>query len=227
MPATFFIGDPHFWHQLTSDIRGFENPEAQNNAIIRQWRKQVKENDLVYVMGDISAGGLEALIKALHILESLPGRKRWIPGNHDGPAGIHKQVIPLEVRLLIARVFERVNDYGHISWEGRTILLSHYPYWESQDGPGRGRGRYEQWRLPDLGEVLIHAHTHHSHPTNGSATGREICVSWDAWRRLADMGDIHRLIKEMNLPAPEKVPYRSKGMPVPSWVDLVEKHRDI
>lgn len=200
MPATFFIGDPHFHHQLTSDIRGFKNPAEQNNAIIRKWVKQVKEDDIVNVMGDLCAGGMEALVASLHILDSLPGRKRWYLGNHDAPAGIHKQAIPLEVRLFIARVFERVNDYGHISWEGRQILLSHYPYWASKDGPERGEGRYEQFRLPDQGRILIHAHTHWTHPTSGSATGREICVSWDAWNRLVDMGDITKLIRKMELP---------------------------
>lgn len=213
MPATFFIGDPHFGHKLVSDIRGFANTHLHDATICRQWRKQVKEDDLVYVMGDISGGGIQSQELALDIISYLPGRKRWILGNHDTPSGIHKQVVSLETRLLIARTFEKVNDYGHISWEGRRILLSHYPYWESKDGPGRKTARYEQFRLPDLGEVLIHAHTHNTHPTNGSSTGREICVSWDAWHRLADMGDISRLIKGMNLPAPVKVPYRSKGTP--------------
>lgn len=197
MPATFFIGDPHFGHKLVSDIRGFSTTDAHDDFIIRKWRKQVKDDDLVYVMGDISGGGQESQLRALMILSSLPGRKRWILGNHDTPSGIHKQAVSLEIRLLIARTFEKVNDYSHISWEGRQILLSHYPYWASQDGPSRGHGRYEQWRLPDLGKVLIHAHTHHTHPTNGSATGREICVSWDAWNRMVDMGDIHKLLLKM------------------------------
>lgn len=227
MPATLFIGDTHFGHELVSKIRGFKTTQAHDDAIIRKWRKQVKDNDVVHVLGDISGGGREAELRALHILKTLPGRKQWKLGNHDGASGIHKQVLPPEHRMLIAETFEKVNDFGHISFEGRKILLSHFPYWESQDGPARGHGRYQQWRLPDLGEVLIHAHTHHTHPTNGSATGREICVSWDAWGRMVDMGDIHHLIKQMNLPAPVRVPYRSKGMPVPSWRDLEERHRDI
>lgn len=227
MPATFFIGDPHFGHKLVAGIRGFSNTDDHDNTIIRKWRKQVKPDDTVHVMGDISGGGREAEIRALRIIYDLPGRKQWKLGNHDGASGIHKQVLSVEHRMLIAETFEKVNDFGHFSFEGRQVLLSHFPYAESEDGPGRGHGRYRQWRLPDLGNVLVHAHTHHNHPTNGSATGREICVSWDAWNRMVDMGDIHRLIKEMNLPAPVKVPYRSKGMPVPSWVDLVEKHKDI
>ena len=234
MPATFFIGDPHFGHQLVSDIRGFANTGEHDDAIIRKWRKQVKDDDLVYVMGDISGGGMESQLRALMILSSLPGRKRWIFGNHDTGSGIHKQAYSLEIRLLIARTFEKVNDFGHLSFNKRQILLSHFPYWSSQDGPERGHGRYEQFRLPDLGKILIHAHTHHTHPTDGSATGREIGVSWDAWRRLVDMGDIHKLILKME--STSLAEYASKVNEAPflrrrenarSWAELAEPYRDI
>lgn len=198
MPASFYIGDLHFGHELVAKIRGFASTSEHDETIIKKWRKQVKDDDLVTVMGDISGGGMESQLRALMIISSLPGRKRWILGNHDTGSGVHKQAYSLEIRLLIARTFEKVSDFGHISFNKRQIMLSHFPYWSSQDGPNRGkRGRYEQFRLPDTGNVLIHAHTHHTHPTDGSATGREICVSWDAWRRLVDMGDIHKLVLQM------------------------------
>lgn len=195
MPATFFIGDTHFRHETVSIIRGFADPDAHDAAIIRKWVKQVKSDDLVFVMGDISGGRIEHETEALEILKHLPGRKRLICGNHDSESGVHARVSPNHE--MFAQVFEKVSDYGHINLNGRRILLSHYPYWASQDGPGRGAGRYEQYRLPDLGAYLIHAHTHHTDPTNGSATGREVCVSWDAWRRLVDMGDIDQMIKKL------------------------------
>lgn len=213
MPATFFIGDPHFGHKLVSEKRGFATTDEHDQFIIRKWRKQVKEGDKIHVMGDISGGSRQAEVRALEIIAELPGEKEWKLGNHDGASGIHKAVLPLEHRMLIAETFVKVNDFGHFSFDGRQILMSHFPYLESEDGPGRGKARYRQFRLPDLGNVLVHAHTHHNHPTNGSATGREICVSWDAWNRMVDMGDIHRLVKEMNLPAPVKVPHHSKSVP--------------
>lgn len=198
MPATFFIGDPHFFHEKVAKLRGFDDPREMNRVISFKWYKQVKEDDTVYVMGDLSAGGMENFIRGLYLLRNLPGRKRFISGNHDPSAGQHKQALELHVRKLMAVVFEKVSDHGHISLDRRQILLSHYPYWASGDGPVRETKRYEQWRLPDLGNYLIHAHTHFTHPTSGSATGREICVSWDAWNRMVDMGDIARLVKELD-----------------------------
>lgn len=196
MPATFFVGDLHLYHEKVVKIRGFDSAETHNNAIIKKWLKQVKENDMVYVTGDISGGRVEEEAMALWILSTLPGRKRLIAGNHDGVSGVHSK-LPVN-RELFHQVFEKINDYGHIQLNGKRILLSHYPYLASGDGPGRSKTRYEQFRLPDNGLNLIHAHTHHTHPTNGSVTGRELCVSWDAWRRLADMGDIAKWVKNID-----------------------------
>ena len=195
MPATWLIGDPHFFHEKTAEIRGFDSVEAQNNAIIRPWLKQVQADDKVLVMGDCSGGNRQQERQALELIMSLPGEKELYSGNHDSMSGIHKT--PSPNRGLFYETFNKISDFGRIRHNGRDLLLSHYPYWVSQDGPGRGVGRYEQFRLPDLGNILIHAHTHHTHPTNGSKTGREICVSWDAWRRMVNMGDIAQLIKKM------------------------------
>ena len=197
MPATWFIGDPHFFHEKTAFIRGFETVEAQNNFIVNKWLKVVNADDRVIVMGDCSGGNREQERKALELIQSLPGEKELICGNHDSTSSVQKT--PSPNRRLFNETFNRVSEYGRVRHYGKEILLSHYPYWASQDGPGRGPGRYEQFRLPDLGKLLIHAHTHHNHPTNGSATGREICVSWDAWGRMVNMGDIAQLIKKMEL----------------------------
>jgi calcineurin-like phosphoesterase family protein len=195
MPATFFIGDTHFRHETVSLIRGFSDVLIHDIAIVRQWTKQVKPDDLVFVMGDISGGRIEHEVAALATLRSLPGRKRLIAGNHDGVSGIHNRPSPNQD--FFNEVFEKISDFGHVNLNGRRILLSHFPYLASGDGPGRGPARYANYRLSDMGNYLIHAHSHHNHPTNGSATGREICVSWDAWHRMVDMGDISQLIKKM------------------------------
>ena len=194
MVATFFIGDPHLYHPLVAELRGFEDVTDHNVAIVRKWRKQVNENDIVYVTGDCAGGGSAMEKMALELLATLPGRKRLIAGNHDSVAGQHTS--PSPNRELFHSVFEKISDHGRVSLNGKRILLSHYPYWESGDGPVRSPARYQQWRLPDLGDWLIHAHTHFTHPTSGSATGREICTSWDAWGRLVDMGDISQIIRK-------------------------------
>lgn len=96
------------------------------------------------------------------------------------------------------QVFDSVQQFGRVRVEKQDILMSHYPYVHQGDGPGRNAlgGRYLEYRLPDMGIPLIHAHTHHLNPFDGSTFGREICVSWDAWGRLVNYGDIAKWIKE-------------------------------
>jgi calcineurin-like phosphoesterase family protein len=189
MPGIWFTGDTHFGHAKVAGIRGFVDTTTHDNSISNKWTRQVGNDDVVYVLGDISSGSTTGELHALTILANLPGRKRLITGNHDSVAGIHRRLSP---RLTQFRaVFESINDYGRVRVaNGVDVLLSHYPYADSGDGPDRGPMRYSTYRLPNEGARLIHAHTHHTHPTNGSHTGLELCVSWDAWRRLVNLGDI-------------------------------------
>lgn len=133
---------------------------------------------------------------ALSRLLFLPGIKFLISGNHDSTSGVHHK--PAVSPIKYAKVFSKISDFGSVKINGERILLSHFPYAASQDGPGRGVGRYMDFRPADTGLRLIHAHTHHTHPTDGSSTGRELCVSWDAWGRLVDMGDVHQWMRNSN-----------------------------
>jgi calcineurin-like phosphoesterase family protein len=193
MPATWFIGDLHFGHEKVSQIRGFADTNEHDAAIIAKWRRQVQTDDHVFVLGDISSGARQGELAALSILATLPGRKTLIAGNHDSVSSIHRQQSPHALHF--ATVFDTVRDYSRIRVEREDVLLSHYPYASQGDGPGRGEMRYGQWRLPDLGGRLVHAHTHNTDPYNGSLTRREMCVSWDAWRRMVNFGDIARWVK--------------------------------
>jgi calcineurin-like phosphoesterase family protein len=193
MPAIWFIGDTHFGHAKVSEIRGFADIDFHDLAIQRAWNRQVKADDLVYILGDISGGSRTGEAHALEILANLPGRKVLISGNHDSVSSIHRKPSPHLEQF--RNVFERIQDFARIRIEGRDVLLSHYPYASSGDGPGRYGSRYEQYRLPDYGGLLVHAHTHHTDAFEGSYTGREMCVSWDAWRRLVNLGDIAQWVK--------------------------------
>ena len=48
-----------------------------------------------------------------------------------------------------------------------------------------------------MGKALIHGHTHHSDPFSGSLTGREMCVSWDAWGRLVNIDQVAAWVDAM------------------------------
>lgn len=181
--AQWFVGDLHFGHQKVAELRGYNSTNAHDLALAKQWKKQVSEGDTVYVLGDLSGGSRTGEKYALLRLASLPGRKRLIAGNHDSVASIHRRLSPHIP--LFNEVFVRIGDFGRIRYEGREILLSHYPY--SGD---HGEDRYTQYRLRDEGRKLIHAHTHSTERFNGN----QACVSWEAWNRLVNVGDLKEWI---------------------------------
>lgn len=180
--ATWFIGDLHFGHEKVAGLRGFADTITHDKSIIHQWRKQVQAGDLVHILGDLSSGSRTGESHALNILMDLPGRKRLIAGNHDSVSGIHRTVSPHLVKFNAA--FERVTDFARIRVNAENVLLSHYPYTADH----MDDARYMQYRLPDLGLPLIHAHTHSAERT--AAGPHQLCVSWEAWGRMVNMGDV-------------------------------------
>lgn len=188
MVATWFIGDLHFGHAKVAEIRGYDSTEQHDAHLTRVWNETVRTGDLVWVLGDLSGGSSASEARALSMLRELPGRKRLICGNHDSIAGIHRR--PSPNTALFREVFEQISDYGRVRVDREQVYLSHYPYESQGDGPGRGEARYVQYRMADRGAKLMHAHTHHVDPFDGSATGREMCVSWDAWKRMVGLGDV-------------------------------------
>lgn len=81
----YAIGDLHFdsSDQKPMDIFG-DNWIGHKDKIIEDWRTRVSDDDLVLVPGDISwALKLKEAIPDLELIDSLPGKKVFIKGNHD------------------------------------------------------------------------------------------------------------------------------------------------
>lgn len=79
------IGDTHFDHtkDKSMDIFG-ANWKDHDEKIIDFWKKNVKDDDLVLLVGDISwALKLEEAFVDLKMIDDLPGIKCIIKGNHD------------------------------------------------------------------------------------------------------------------------------------------------
>ena len=111
----FFTSDLHFFHKnvIRFDNRPFTSVEDMNEALIRNWNRKVKNNDLVYILGDISWGNDE---ETCGIFARLKGRKVLIKGNHD------------KIRGNIKNYFEEITDYKEITLPGnKCVVLCHYP----------------------------------------------------------------------------------------------------
>ena len=83
--SIFVIADLHlsFGVNKPMDIFG-SNWERHEEKIAKSWKEKVKEEDLVLLPGDFSwAMKLEDTQKDFEYLNSLPGKKLLLKGNHD------------------------------------------------------------------------------------------------------------------------------------------------
>lgn len=110
----FFTSDLHFGHKniIQYDQRPFSSVDEMDAALIERWNRKVSQEDLVYILGDISWYGPH---KTYEIFQDLHGRKRLITGNHD----------KLNDRL--KSLFEKIESYDEIKVDGKTVVMCHYP----------------------------------------------------------------------------------------------------
>ncbi len=81
----WLTADQHFSHEKIIDYcnRPFIGVNNMNNEIIRRYRSVVKEEDTVYMLGDLTIVGPQHRAHLDHITKQLPGRKILILGSHD------------------------------------------------------------------------------------------------------------------------------------------------
>jgi len=77
----FVIGDTHFLHDNIIEYTG--RPGDFNTRIIRNWNKVVSDNDMVFHLGDLSAGVKGRYDLLAKMCQSLKGQRILIRGNHD------------------------------------------------------------------------------------------------------------------------------------------------
>lgn len=117
----YYISDLHLQHEniLRMGRDCFSSIEEHDQTIIENWKRKIKDDDVVYVLGDIttkvSFDGFRKLIV------SLPGHKHLIVGNHDW-----RWMEKNENRQVLSQ-FESVNQLLTINDCGKRVTLCHYP----------------------------------------------------------------------------------------------------
>lgn len=129
MERIWFTSDLHLCHKnilkFEAENRKFDTVDEMHEEIIRRWNAVVEDDDLVYILGDVSFG---KVTKTSELLGQLNGRKRLLRGNHDTLVNHHNFV----------KHFEWIKDYYEMKLEdGRSIVLMHYPI---QEWNGRMNG---------------------------------------------------------------------------------------
>lgn len=82
--SLFAIADLHLSLGVNKPMDVFSGWEGYLEKIVTNWKAKVKEEDFVVVAGDLSWGmNLEESRKDFELINSLPGTKILLKGNHD------------------------------------------------------------------------------------------------------------------------------------------------
>ena len=113
----FFTSDTHFYHGniIRFCNRPFKDVEVMNETIISNWNNTVRQDDIVFHLGDFCLGGSAEWTK---ILDRLNGKIYLIMSNHDLK----------NIRQGYSDRFEYVAMQMHIEIGKHRIYLNHYPF---------------------------------------------------------------------------------------------------
>ncbi|ERB55322.1 hypothetical protein N806_29820 [Rhodococcus sp. P27] len=188
MSRTWFTSDLHLGHEKLAELRGFDTIEEHDTAVIESLNDYLRDEDTLFILGDLSAGTGGGEVHALGLLEDelAPVDTHLILGNHDRAHPMHRKWVEGQRQLRAWNVFDTVSTFGSVRVNGGQVLLSHFPY--TRD---RAESRYMQWRLRDEGLPLIHGHLH----TEDRFVGREIHIGWDAWQRPVELNEISAYLR--------------------------------
>ena len=113
----YYISDTHFRDQAIFDKckRPFQSLKEMEETIINNWNNKVNDEDIVYVLGDISKDDDSSSIE---IFKRLKGHKHLIVGNHDN-------LILEDIKK--SNVFESIKFIDLLIDNNRKVCICHYP----------------------------------------------------------------------------------------------------
>src|SRR3990167_3560740 len=139
----------HYWHKNIAGpkvsvwkdgYRGFEDEVEMSHHIVKVFNQTMKEEDILYHLGDWSFGGIQNIwnfrkqlrIKTIHL----------ILGNHDQHIKGNK-ILP-EIIIPARSIFTSVQNALDIVIDKREIFMNHYPY--------------VTWPHKDKEAIMLHGH---------------------------------------------------------------------
>lgn len=166
MNPDWIASDHHLGHinilKFEPDQRGhYASINHMNADIVARHNEQVTDDNAVVIfLGDLAMGDLET---SLTYVASMRGKKGIVPGNHDR---LHPLMTKNPERLAeFSLLYEQAGltilpREMEISLDGRSALISHYPYQGVVDGGIVERDKHEKWRPVPQDKPLIHGHIH-------------------------------------------------------------------
>jgi calcineurin-like phosphoesterase family protein len=140
LSKTWFTSDLHLFHKniITYCNRPFTSIEEMHEKLIANWNLVVKDEDTIWILGDLS---LRSSDKVAVILRQLKGYKNLVTGNHDLPV------------IKIRNEFVDICQYKELNYtiveNSQKIVLCHYPF--------------ATWNGAHRGSWCLHGHSHGSY----------------------------------------------------------------
>lgn len=137
--SDWWIADPHFGHAniIRHCDRPFKDVIEMDLRLIDNWNELVKEDDTVYLLGDVALGSANKIARYLY---QLNGKIHLIVGNHD------KAVLKGACGMRFESISNLKEIWVHDEGKKQKIVMCHYPMLT--------------WNKSNHGAWHLHGHCH-------------------------------------------------------------------
>jgi calcineurin-like phosphoesterase family protein len=186
----FFTSDSHFGHtniagpkvsNWRSGYRDFNSVHEMNMALVEGINKYVKEDDILYHLGDWSFGGVHNILQFRNYI--VCQNIHLILGNHDQHI-TDKEIKYHDTSFNPIQLFSSVQDVLHLKLGKTELFLSHYSH--------------RVWLGSHKGVIHLYGHSHGSIPDYGKSMDVGVDVAFKKFGeyRPFNIGDITNIMSK-------------------------------
>ena len=189
----WFTSDTHFGHTniagpkistWSSGYRDFNSVHIMNMALVDGINKYVKEDDILYHLGDWSFGGVQNIFQFRNYI--ICKNIHLILGNHDQHI-IDKEIKYHDTTFNPIELFSSVQDVLTLDIGKTKIFLSHYSH--------------RVWLGSHKGVIHLYGHSHGSIPDYGKSMDVGVDVAFKKFGeyRPFNIGDITNIMSKRTI----------------------------
>lgn len=189
----WFTSDTHFGHtniagskisNWSSGYRDFNSVHEMNMALVNGINKYVKEDDILYHLGDWSFGGVHNILQFRNLI--ICKNVHLILGNHDQHI-VDKEIKYHETSFNPIELFSSVQDVLTLDIGKTKLFLSHYSH--------------RVWLGSHKGVIHLYGHSHGSIPDYGKSMDVGVDVAFKKFGeyRPFNIGDITNIMSKRTI----------------------------
>ena len=189
----WFTSDSHFGHTniagpkistWSSGYRDFNSVHEMNMALVDGINKYVKEDDILYHLGDWSFGGVQNIFQFRNYI--ICKNIHLILGNHDKHI-IDKEIKYYDTKFNSIELFSSVQDVLTLELGKTKLFLSHYSH--------------RVWLGSHKGVIHLYGHSHGNIPDYGKSMDVGVDVAFKKFGeyRPFNIGDITNIMSKRSI----------------------------